>query len=69
MLNDTFWAALFSQLAEIITWAKSTPAVSFTYDGTTYNLTWFMVWVSFIVVSLLIDVLLWFNKKGEKDDD
>ena len=69
MVNNTFFDALFNQLAQIVTWAKTTPAVSFTYNETTYNLTWFMVWVSFIVVTLIVDVVLWFNKRGEKDDD
>lgn len=69
MISDTFWNALFNQLAQIISWAQNTSAVSFTYNGTTYNLTWFMVWVSFIVVTLIIDVVLWFQRKGVNDDD
>ena len=69
MISDTFWNALFSQLAQIISWAQNTSAVSFTYNGTTYNLTWFMVWVSFIIVTLIIDVVLWFQRRGVNDDD
>lgn len=69
MINDTFWDLLFGQIARMISWAQSTSAVSFTYEGKTYSLTWFALWVSFIIVTLIADIILWFNKRGKVDKD
>lgn len=69
MVGQVFWDALADQLARIYTWMTSTQAVSFTYEGTTYSLSFFAVFISLLVVLILVNLAFWFVDNGDDSDD
>lgn len=76
MVGDDFWTFLFSQFRNIYLWMVNTPAVTFTpSEGETMSVSFFALYITYLVVQVLISVGFFFVKYGSSiydafsDDD
>lgn len=72
MANDTLWNLFFSTFTRIYDWMTTTNAVSWTDSNGTHSLTFFSVFVSYLLINLFISVIFFFvdhHDALDSDDD
>lgn len=73
MVGDSIWQLFFNTFARIYTWMSSTDAVSWTDSTGTHSLTFFDVFISYLLINLFISVIFFFvdhhNALSSDDDD
>lgn len=70
MLGDWFWNYLFNSFTYIVNLLKTTAIISWTDDaGASHTISFFAVLVSYLIVQVIINVVLFFNNTGVFDGD
>lgn len=71
------WDFLFSQIQVFITWMKGTSAVTWQDANGTHSISWFVLFISFLLLQLFINVVFFFvdhhgalgDMSSDSDDD
>lgn len=54
------WDFLFSQIQVFISWMKATSAVTWSDSNGTHSISWFVLFISFLLLQLFINVVFFF---------
>lgn len=69
MVSDSFWTAFFGSLSDVITWLQTHDAVSWHNGDDYYHITWFMLDISFLLITLTVRLFFWWQDAYVVEDD